>query len=124
MRTKKRKHLAGGNLTMADISKIFKLLSEDHSYSEISRRLGVSRSAIRDYRVKADSLSLIYSELANLKEDELKQKFKLENKGRKRKAEGELDLAYLCKELLKKGVTKLLLYEEYCSLQSEGGVIS
>jgi transposase len=121
---KKRKHLSGGNLVMADISKIFKLLAEEHSYSEISRKIGVARSTIRDYRIKADNLSLSYSDLSQLGEIELKNKFKLRGKGRKRKSEGKLDFAYLCKELLKKGVTKLVLYEEYLSRTSEGEAIS
>lgn len=112
---KKRTHLINGMVDMMDVSKIFDLLSKGNNNSEISRKLGIARSTIRDYCVKANSKNLDYKELSKLSSQELVEKFELKHKGRKRKKDLNINLEELSKELLKKGVTKLLLYEEYYS---------
>lgn len=110
---KKRKHLTGGNLEMSDISKIFKLLIEENNISEISRELGIARSTVREYKLRADGLNLSYEHLSSLSLSELSEKFKKSTKGRKKKEDSKIDLKQISKELLKKGVTKQLLYQEY-----------
>jgi transposase len=121
---KRRKHLEGGNLPMRDVSQIFKLLLEGSSHSAISRKLGIARSTVRDYKVKADGLKLSYLELSKLSSKDLESRFGGKGRGRKRKEASVLDLKYLSKELLKKGVTKLVLYEEYYSKVPEDKSIS
>ena len=124
MSMKSRKHLEGGNLSMRDVSQIYKLLLEGASDSSISRKLGIARSTVRDYRVKSDGLNLSYQELSELSSQELESRFRGQGRGRKRKEDSVLDLKYLTKELLKKGVTKLVLYEEYYSKVPIGKSIS
>jgi transposase len=121
---KSRRHLEGGNLSMRDVSQIYKFLLEGASDSSISRKLGIARSTVRDYRVKADGLKLSYLELSKLSSQELESRFRVESRGRKRKEGSVLDLKYLTTELLKKGVTKLVLYEEYYSKVPIGKSIS
>lgn len=109
---------------MRDVSQIFKLLEEESNISEISRKLGIARSTVRDYKVKADGLKLSYEELSKLTTEELESKFSGKNKGRKPKDSSNIDLKEISKELLKKGVTKLLLYEEYYSKTAPGATVS
>lgn len=118
----KRRHLLGGSVCMGELSKIFELLSKGDSHSKISRKMGIARSTIRDYQSRAESRSLDYGELSQLSEAELRAKFELKRKGRKRKEDGNIDQEQLCKELLRKGVTKLILYDEYCAKDPKGAL--
>ena len=98
---------------MRDVSKIFELLCSGANNSEISRKLGISRSTVRDYKIRADSQNLCYVKLSKLSIEELRSKFELKSKGRKPNNALKIDLASISKELLKRGVTKQLLYQEY-----------
>jgi len=138
----KRKHLIKGVLPMLEIQKVFKLLSEnqletvsgadsssnqnqpviiERSLSEISRLTGISRSTIREYKLKAEAKNLNFLDLSKMTELELSSIFKSKSKGRKLKS-SSLDYEYILKELLKKGVTKQLLFKEY--LRAENNPIS
>ncbi len=122
--SKKRQHLSNGRIGIMEVRKIFNLLLEGNNHSEISRKLGISRSVVRDYKVRAASEGLKTEEVLKLSEEELSERFNSKRRGRKPKGKTKLKLENLCKELLRKGVTKLVLYEEYCGQTSVAEQIS
>jgi transposase len=110
---KKYKHLENGVIAMQVIKKIFSLLEEKESISEIARLTGIARSTVRDYKMKSEGLGMSYENLSSKSESELLSLFKQNPRGPKKKSVENIDLDYCLKELMKKGVTKQVLYSEY-----------
>lgn len=106
--------------SMREIKEVLRLHESGIDKSKISSITGVSRKTIRSYLTYAHAVNLKYSDAQNLSESEIYSKlFPVNNTYDKAKPQPDWD--YIHKEMQKKGVTKLLLWQEFiernnCSL--------
>ena len=114
MRKKRRKKV----LDTSKIKEILRLNELGMSQSEISRSSGASRSTVQDYLHRAKLLGVSFEELSSYDEAKLLEIFGKEQGTSRRKP--ELDNDYISRELTKKGVTLLLLWEEYFASNPDG----
>ena len=101
-----------GILSMRVIKEILRLYEMGISQVKISKSCNVSRTTVRDYISKASVLGLNSEHIAKMEKEELMEKFKKKKPERKQE-KSDLDYEYIHKEMKKKGVTILLLWEEY-----------
>lgn len=97
---------------MEKVREVLRLHEEGLGKSSISLTLGISRQTVRDYISKAKILGISRISLDGISEDELRAKFGKKAPGRRTK-DTSLDYEGLRRELSRKGVTMLLLWEEY-----------
>lgn len=98
--------------SMREIKEVLRLHESGIDKSKISSITGVSRKTVRSYLTYAHSISLKYSDVQNLSESEIYSKlFPVSNTCDKSKPQPGWD--YIHKEMQKKGVTKLLLWQEF-----------
>lgn len=90
--------------------------------SEIASSVNVSRSSVQNYIRRATSKGITASTLSDFSEESLAVLLRTELSTRGRKAEP--DFLYIQKELLKKGVTLALLWEEYIKVNPDGHAYS
>ena len=118
--TKKRRK---NRVHMKQLREIFRLkFNCKRSSREIARMLKVSPGTISNYLIALDKMGLSWEkELQNLSEEELQQKFinyntihsnAIDNSNHNQEFT-PLDFHYIYQELKRKGVTLLLLWEEY-----------
>ena len=98
---------------------ILRLWEEGFSKIEISKSVKVHRQTVRNYISRAKAFEIKSGQLIDLKEEEYEKIFCINRVGRKRVKE-ELNYEYLSLELKKRGVTLLLLWEEYLSTNLAG----
>ena len=115
MAKKKRKELS-----MRKVREVFRLSMECKvTNREIARSCSISHTVVNDYLKRAKEASLDYSQIEEMKDDELRKVLK----GKREEREGlrkEPDWEWVHKELKKKGVTLQLLWEEYKEIHPEG----
>jgi len=117
MRSKRKSasHLGGqGRLKMKSIKEIINLhLKNDVSIRQISRSLSLPRSTIADYLRRYKSSDLSPDDIQRLDDDSIyKNLFPQKQRGTQSKKDLP-DFAYIHQELKRKGVTRMLLWEEY-----------
>ena len=92
------------------------LLEKGQSFETISRHLNVSKDLIGIVNKTMAENHMTYNDLKSISEDELSAltSSKNEEKPVRESIYEEPDYEHLAEELMKPGVTKLLLWEEYC----------
>jgi len=108
MRSKNRE----GWIGMERIREIFRLSEAGLSQTAIGASVGVSRQTVRSYLSAGKAFGLRYEEVREKSEGELRELFEKRRPGRRVK-DSRLDYEHLKRELSRKGVTLLLLWEEY-----------
>ena len=114
----KKGKLKKGCIGMDRVKEILKLSEMGLSKSEISRSTGVCRGTVREYIEQAQSVGVSSETIEQLSKEEFASKFGKGCAGRKEKT-GELNFEYMRNEMRRKGMTMLLLWEEYCRTASE-----
>ena len=113
----RRKH--GQELTIRKIREILRLgLQCGLSNREISRSCNVSRSTVGKYINTAQKASITYLDTAKMDNRQLKEIFK--QKKSISISKPQPDWAYIHQEKKKKGVTLILLWQEYKEIHPEG----
>ena len=98
---------------------ILRLWELGFSKSKISDSVKVHRQTVRNYVSRAKATGIKSADLESMLEEKYQLVFCVNRSGRKRKKE-ELNYEYISQELKKRGVTLLLLWEEYLSQTPEG----
>ena len=114
--------MANKTITMLQIRKVLQLLDQGFSQRRIAREVDISRNTVQDYCLKFVKSGLSIKQLLALNDHELNQCITpdrcvpLKDNRYERLAPRLPD--YL-KELNRTGVTRLLLWKEYCKLESD-----
>ncbi len=108
-------------LAMALVKEVLRLRFKNNmSYRAISRALGIPKSTVSDYCIRFQITGLSIEEGLNLLDDELEGKLFPERKVKSKKNRPLPDFSYIAQEIRKKGVTWLLLWQEYKEKYPEG----
>jgi transposase len=114
--------MANKNITMLQIRKVLQLLQQGHSQRSISRQVNISRNTVQDYCLKFYRSGLTFDELLSLDDHNLQQSITTERpvdlKDHRYERLAPRLPGYL-KELNRTGVTRLLLWKEYCREESD-----
>ena len=102
---------------------IFRYLTLGMSQSEISRILGVSRNTIRKVKVAAEANKLTWNDVSHLSSEEFSNLIFPKNDDDNDNLQPKPDCEKMYKELQKKGVTRTLLWQEYCEEVKAAGKI-
>lgn len=109
-----RKINRGWVLSMIKVREILRLSEQGLNQSEISRACNASRGSVQDYIRRAGVAGLSYSEAEKLSDTELLERLAKKKPGRGEKSvELDPDFERLERELSRKGVTLLLLWQEW-----------
>lgn len=108
-----------GYIGMDKVREIIRLNEQGLSRSDVARGSGVTRHTVRDYIRKASAAGITYALLCAMSEAEILERFGKGKPGRKILHEA-LDYEGLQRELLRKGVTLQLLWEEYLRGHPQG----
>jgi len=118
--SRKRLVLSGLGYIMRDKAMEILRLSEDgFSKTRISESVKVHRKTVRDYVSRAKASGIKSADIEGMTEEKYQLIFCTSSSGRKRK-KAELSYEYLSTEIRRRGVTLLLLWEEYLSENSQG----
>lgn len=98
---------------------ILRLFEQGANKTEIARAVGVTRATVRDYLTRAAAGGLAYADTLQMSESELLSRFEKSSPGRKIK-DKTIDHEWIKRELSRKGVTLLLLWEEYLREHPDG----
>ena len=114
--------MAGKTIDMSKLRKTLRLYSQGRSKRFISNYLGLSRNTVKKYISRFESLRLTLDRLSELSDSELDALFLGTQQS---EVSGRLQVLYdffpyARKELLKPGVTRLLLWQEYIHLHPTG----
>ena len=109
-----------GKLGMEKVREILRLRELGISKQAIADSCGVTRHTVRDYLAKAEAEGISHAKSVELRDSELASLFGKRKGGRPVKAAGKLDFGRMNEELRRKGVTKLLLYQEYLKENPKG----
>jgi len=101
-----------GWIGMERVREIFRLAETGMSMTAIGRSVGVSRQTVRSYLSGGKAFGLSYEQVKEMSAEELSKSFEKRRAGRRVK-DANLDYQHLRRELSRKGVTLLLLWEEY-----------
>ncbi|MGA1846333.1 IS21 family transposase [Deferribacter abyssi] len=108
-------------LAMSMVKDVLRLRFQNKlSYRAISRSLGVPKSTVLDYCTRFQITGLSIEEGLKLLDNELEDKLFPERKAKSRNNRPLPDFAYIAEEIRKKGVTWLLLWQEYKERHPEG----
>jgi transposase len=108
-------------LPMGAIKEVLRLRFQNNlSYREISRSTGVAKSTASDYCNRFKFVKLSLSQAFELREDELEKRLFPERELSSKFKRPLPDFEYISKEIRKKGVTWLLLWQEYKESNPEG----
>ena len=107
---------------MSKIRTIFRLYSQGRSKLSISYQAGVSRNTLKRYLNAFTSCGLTYDEISQLTDKDLEDLF---GKAPERRVDPRLPalheyLPHLDKQLKRKGVTRLMIWEEYSQKHPDG----
>jgi len=117
---KRQKRWTARNYIMRDkVFEILRLWEQGLNKSQISRAAKVHRKTVRDYVSRSKAFGVTSSEVMSLSEEKYREYFCNGQPGRHR-MKTELDYEYISRELKRRGVTLLLLWEEYIA-QHPGG---
>jgi len=108
----KKKNRRGLRIVREKVIEIVRLQESGLGVTAISRSCVVHRQTAREYLAKARAAGVSSQEISELEESDFKRLFQPNKPGRRPKR-GEVDYAALSIELSKRGVTLLLLWEEY-----------
>lgn len=111
--------IQGGWLGMERVREIVRLFEKGATKTEIARAVGVTRATVRDYLSRAAAAGLSASDLSMMSSEALRERFEKAAPGRKVK-DASIDFDWLRGELSRKGVTLLLLWEEYLRDHPDG----
>lgn len=112
--------LSKGKLGMIKVREILRLRELGISKQSIADSCQITRQTVRDYLSKAEVLGISYSGSLEMSDSELDAKFGKGKAGRPAKNPGNLDFEKINRGLKHKGVTKLLLYQEYLKDHPQG----
>ncbi len=101
------------------IKEILRLKELGLNQSEIAKSVNVSRSTVQEYLARAAAAGISGAEAQALDEEELRHRLSKQSRASKKKA--EFDHHYIARELTKKGVTKLLLWQEHLEQNPDSG---
>jgi transposase len=118
--------MANNPISMSKIRQLLRLHSQGRSLLVIAAQTGISRNTLKKYLKEFTSSGLGFSELDSLSDKELEDLFiKSEEKPLPSKLKTLFSLfPAMDKELKRKGVTRLLLWEEYIRAHPDGYGIS
>lgn len=108
-----------GYIGMDKAREILRLHEEGLGCTAIALACSVTRHTVRDYIRIAGAAGINYAMLCGLPDSEVRARFGKRKAGR-RVLHGELDYEALQRELLRKGVTLQILWEEYLRAQPTG----
>lgn len=102
---------------------ILRLLSIGMSQSDIAATLKTSRNTVRKVRNAANLVNLSWNDASRMDDDQIEQTLYPERSEKNPDIQTKPDFDVLANELPRKGVTKKLLWEEYCqSTKAAGGI--
>lgn len=96
------------------VRSILELLGKDLSAREVSKCLGVSRNTVTEVQALYLASDKSWEDISDWNDDRIYELFYLD-KFKYKPRYAPVDYSYVHKELMKTGVTELLLWEEYCS---------
>lgn len=108
-----------GWLGMERVKEVLRLWEIGANKTEIARAVGATRATVRDYLSRAKAAGLSHAAAAELSSSELRTLFEKDLPGRRIK-DREIDYGHLLRELSRKGVTLMLLWEEYLQNNPDG----
>lgn len=108
-----------GWLGMERVKEVLRLWELGANKTEIARAVGATRATVRDYLSRAKAAGLSYAAATELASGELRALFEKALPGRRIK-DRAIDYAHLQRELSRKGVTLMLLWEEYLENNPDG----
>lgn len=114
--------MANKTITMLQIRRLLQLLDQGISQRKISREVGISRNTVQEYCKKIADTGESLKALLALDDHALNQIIRVEKPVDLKDARYEElapNLAYYQRELLRTGVTRLLLWKEYCRSVSD-----
>ena len=106
--------------TVKDIRTILRLTQEGLSVREISDRLGLSKTTVATYQLRAREAGLSWPLTAEQDRDEVLKKAVFGKVGRPPRDLAEPDWGHIAEELKRPGVTLILLWQEYRESHPEG----
>jgi len=111
--------LLGNYIMREKLFEILRLSEQGFNKSAISRSVKVNRQTVREYLGKAKAFDISSKRLSELTEQEYQKYFCPQSLGRKR-AKAVPEYAHIARELKKRGVTLVLLWEEYLAEHPDG----
>jgi transposase len=114
--------MANKTITMLQIRKVLQLLDQGHSQRGIARKVELSRNTVQDYCLKFYRTGLTYKQLLALDDHDLHQSIITERSVDLKDHRYERlapRLSEYLKELNRTGVTRLLLWKEYCQQEPD-----
>ncbi len=116
-----KKRLKGGVMRMEYVREIQRLSELGYSQREICRSVGIGKTSVQSYQQATKVAGLSYSCTKELSDEELRAALQKKLPGKKRKAIQAPDFERLQRELRsRKGVTLLLLWQEWLAEVSQG----
>lgn len=103
------------------VRSILELLGKNLSAREVSKCLGVSRNTVAEVQALYLASGKSWEDISDWDDDRLYELF-YPDKFKYKPRYAPVDYSYVHKELMKTGVTELLLWEEYCSNCKKEGV--
>jgi len=117
---RRKKGEIGGNYVMRDkVFEILRLWERGLNKSQISRAVKVHRKTVRDYVSRSKAFGVRSCDIIGLSEEQYRQYYCQGQPGRKHE-KAKLDYEYISRELKRRGVTLLLLWEEYIAQHPQG----
>ena len=114
--------MANKPITMLQIRKVIQLLDQGHSQRSIARQVSISRNTVQEYCLKVHRAGLTTKQMLELGDHELHQAIHPERSVDLKDDRYERlapRLSGYMKELNRTGVTRLLLWKEYCQQESD-----
>ena len=115
--------MAGKIKPMSQVKQLLLLYKDGRGRKEIARSLRISKNTVKTYLAKLQSLNLNIDDLLALEDPVLEAKFHAGNpayKDNERYETLKTELDFYKKELIKTGVTRKLLWEEYRLANTHG----
>lgn len=114
--------MANSTISMSKIRHIFRLYSQGHSKLSITTQIGVSRNTVKRYLTALVASGLTYDEIRTLTDKDLEDLFGKppELQPEPRLVTLQASLPQVDKELKRKGVTRLLLWQAYRNQHPDG----
>jgi transposase len=111
----------GTFIMQAKVYEIIRLWESGYNKSQISASVKVHRKTVRDYVSKSKAHNLRSEAVRDLSKEKYEEIFCPNNAGRKQ-VKRDLDYQHIARELKKRGVTLVLLWEEYLRDNTGGSV--
>lgn len=116
---RKKKGTAGNYIMRDKAFEILRLCEQGLNKSQISQAVKVHRKTVRDYLSRSKAFGVKSCDIMSLSEEQYREYYCQGQPGRKRD-KAELDYEYISRELKRRGVTLLLLWEEYIAQHPKG----